>query len=128
MKSRSRFAIAALFVTAGGIFFWWQNVAPEEHRITFVLTGIEIPGDGTKLTYESIDSMLCSVLDEQGVEVATIRHKKPGAVTNVVSLELPKATYWLNCRLRFEESDSKIRTVPVLKERFLGGGNITVHL
>jgi hypothetical protein len=128
MKSRKRMAVVVLFLTAGGFLYWWEGAGPSENHLIFVLTGVEVPNSGQMLRHESITRLECRVLDEAGEQVAHIHHRRPGAVSNMSTLRLPEANYRLHVTLTFKVAGNESRRVQFLRERFLGGGNISVHL
>jgi hypothetical protein len=108
-----------------GGFFWWQSHhGPTETTLTFVLTDLEVPHNGQLLRYEHIETLRCQVFSEEGVEVAQIMHRSPGAVAHSAPVNVPKGDYLLRIRLQFTNE----KQIHLLRRVKLAGEKVTVSV
>ena len=117
-----------IFLGAGGLGWWLLASGPQTSDLVFVLTDVEVAEGGVLLRHEHVEHLHCDVMTEDGDVLATIDHKRPGAVSPAFELRVPQGTYMLHVQLKLTHPNGANRTVRYLKTAELQGEKVTIRL
>ncbi|MFT7624517.1 MAG: hypothetical protein ACI9WU_003705 [Myxococcota bacterium] len=128
MRSKlGRLLLVGAFLGLGAFLFYDTLFSNSEQTVTFVLTEVELPGTTTLLRHEHVMRLDCTVLDMEGIPVATMYHKRPGAIATPAPMQLPHGKYRFSVKLTFEENGVQ-RSKHILREASLDGETVRIHL
>ena len=128
MTRGKRAATVVVFLLVGGILYLYLDGRVKETEIAFVLTDLEVPSPVRALRYEDVERLECHVVDEAtGKTLATIVHRKPGAVSNPTSVRLRPGMYALHLTLTLRLPDGTPREVSSVVRQALDGGHVDVR-
>ena len=127
MTSR-RAIVLVIFLGAGALGYWLYWSGPKTSTLSFVLTDMEVQVDGSLLRHEHVRRLRCEVMNESGEVLATITHKRPGAVSAAAELRIPNGRYMLHIELTLEATDGAVHRQRYLKTVELDGEPVSLRL
>ncbi len=128
LRPFSRLIVLVIFLGVGIFTYWLYSTGPQTSSLVFVLTKIEIPAADTLLRHEHVTRLRCKVMNEAGEVVATIVHKRPGAVSSPAEFRVPTGKYMLHIELNLRHPSGETRRQRYLKTVELAGEQVTIHL